>query len=196
MTIIVYRDGVLAVDDMITETPEGHLCGRIMKLAYRKKDRAILAGCGSVSGVMSFLEAGVRGEKHIAKIDDDLYVGVVFREGHPVQEWVEGKPNNIRCDYFAIGTGATMARGALAAGASAAQAAKIVCSHYGWPADLHVLDHDGTFSIIPREDLVCHDTARHTVNDWKERSGKTGSPSRPRPKRNQRKARKPTRGKR
>lgn len=188
MTIIVYRAGTLVADDMVTETRTGCFSGRTVKIAYRKKDKAILAGCGSLAAVNLFLKLAQQGREKLVKSEED-YSGIIARSDGVIEEWNDGICAEIRCDYFAIGCGETMALGALAVGADPITAARTVCAHYGWPADLHILNHSGHFAVIKREELPCHDSARFSVEDIAKRAKPTRTTRRPRPRRDRGKAR-------
>lgn len=163
MTIIVYRDGILAADDLVTQSPDGYFAGRTLKIAFRKKDRAIVAGCGNAYEMTDFVTKALESKE--AFCDRQGYTGVVARPDGVVQEWTQGLHIDVRADYYAIGAGAAIAYGALAMGATAKQAVEIVCQKFGWPAEIHTLNHDGEFKSSPLTNHQLYDAARSS-HDW------------------------------
>lgn len=129
MTVLVYRDGVMAADSMAAQAGttygafrkikriNGHLVGVSGYSLHTAAFFAwIAAGAKSdltLKGGFIGLAASPKGRVMIYETDDD---GAVH--GYP-----------LKSPYFAEGSGGAVALGALAMGATAKQAAEIACRH-------------------------------------------------------------------
>lgn len=124
MTIICVRDGIMAVDSMVNDS--GLFSGNLTKVHRVPTEHGggVIAGCGFV-GLVSrvidkFLETG-----EIEK-DSDVWLmwlrgdGVVLRGQHGGW-WKPDAP------FHADGSGAGIALGAMAMGATATEAALVAC---------------------------------------------------------------------
>ncbi|UTU07782.1 hypothetical protein CcrC1_gp097 [Caulobacter phage C1] len=126
MTTIVFKDGVVAADRLVTE--RGASLGYKTKIV--KKGGAIAAGAGSSIVCRQFTDwflAGMRGNPPAMRTDPQrpasecvIYFGkdrFVTFDGDGVSE--------IFADHHTLGSGAPFARGALAAGADPRRAVEI-----------------------------------------------------------------------
>ena len=118
MTTIAYRNGILAADTAAyVNNGSVRVPGRSKKL-YRLKDGSIAAGAGSrkdIEGMIRWLEGGDEPSK-----DNDAYLlhikpdrSITYYEGAHVRD-VETD-----CPFYALGSGAATALGAMYAGAGA-----------------------------------------------------------------------------
>jgi len=121
MTTIVYRSGVLAADRQATS---GGIRNKCTKL-FRANGYAI-----GVSGGLAFGLAFVRwfkgGRDSPCPLDEDTYALVMDIETGECEQWESpGIGIPIEQEYESIGTGASVAYGALTMGADARQAVKV-----------------------------------------------------------------------
>lgn len=146
MTTIAYRDGVIAADTCMTR---GYLVvpGRVRKIARNK-----LGDLAGVSGdatwawaFLAWFEAGEEGEMPVARETDDVIDrAVVFRSNAP-RDVIVIEPHGRfehTAPYYAIGSGADVALGAMFEGATPDRAVAAAVAHDGptrYPID--VLKH-------------------------------------------------------
>ena len=131
MTTIAVRDGILAVDSLCVNGNGGRR-GFFEKACVYGGN--IYAGCGAAQSVLEFFEWAAAGEKpgyqFATKADD--FAGIIVR-------WVDGRPQvwtvenglkawEVRMPFTARGAGAEYAIGAMAMGASAADAVQIAAT--------------------------------------------------------------------
>lgn len=131
MTIAAWDGKTLAVDSRVeTDT----LC-EYMHKPILKRFKELYAGAGSLKGVyMAFdiiRERGSLCSQAAERLQGhDIIILQVKQDG----AWIYASetlfnPLELRTPYVAIGSGAEVATGALAAGATAEEAAKIACLH-------------------------------------------------------------------
>jgi hypothetical protein len=163
MTTIAYRNGVLAADTgAYINNGSVRVPGRGRKL-YRLKDGSMAAGAGSrkdIQEMVRWLDGGDEPAK-----DNDAYLlhisteFITYYEGTHVRD-VED------CSFYALGSGAAAALGAMYAGADAygaIEAAIAVDPYTDGEIDMMMMDPSppapGSFTDIdPRDFLVCPTT--------------------------------------
>ena len=131
MTTIAYRDGVLAADSLLTD---GNLiCGSVSKLATSKH--------GAIGGAVGRLERTLEFLRWLETFDVDRRNpdvapvaegadGLIISPKERIFLWTGGKQLVVLdAPFAAIGSGAKVAMGAMAAGATAEQALRI-CRDY------------------------------------------------------------------
>jgi hypothetical protein len=129
MTTIVYRAGVMASDSLSTTTSEagGSRKFKCVKM-YRKAD-AVIALAGETFAGLVFLDwYGTNAEppERLIHGDADFTALVLTKKGlFEYDRWCRGE--QIRLPFYAIGSGAKAALGALHMGASAVQAVRVAC---------------------------------------------------------------------
>lgn len=129
MTVVAYRDGVLASDSAASE---GDTIAHGIKKIYRV--RGNLIGCaGYLSDISKFINwfrAG--GEEDEFPKMKDLSALMVSREGNVYcYDHIGPTPTQITSSYCATGSGMQIALGAMYAGADAVQAVKAAIKHNG-----------------------------------------------------------------
>lgn len=128
MTTIAYRDGVLASDTLITS-------GTDVSGYYQKGRRiglllyASTGSCGLGDTFEAWLRGGCRGDQPSLKNGDSTaHCIVVMPDGLVVWFHQDGM-TPMRTPYHAVGSGSAYAIGAMAAGATAAEAVRIAMLH-------------------------------------------------------------------
>jgi hypothetical protein len=130
VTTIVYRDGIIAADSRATYSSEdgGARVWGCEKL-FRRRD-AIIATAGETGPGLVFVDWYASGAKTppSAFIDGDADFSclVLTRKGlFEFDKWCRGE--RITSEFYAIGSGAKAAMGALHMGASARRAVAVAC---------------------------------------------------------------------
>jgi len=130
MTVIAYRNGVMAADSRITFTGEesGTAYGRCEKL-FRVRD-AIIGLQGESSPGLVFLDwyasGAVEAHEGLVHSDADFYALVMTSTGvYMFDKWCRGE--RVLDEFWAIGSGAKAALGAMHMGADAREACAIAC---------------------------------------------------------------------
>lgn len=128
MTVICVRDGVMAVDRMVSQA--GFRWGSVGKWVpvKRKAGGGFIACAGDLSVVIPLFPA-MRKSGAIAGHEDiqGLWLqagGAVLERSGPGGWYHSAAP------FYAIGDGAWFAMGAMAAGASAEEAARLACEYH------------------------------------------------------------------
>lgn len=149
MTIVAYRDGIMAADSAIWASDKHIIC------SYRKK--IMRSDGGSLFGTSGSVANSLRAERHIktcgldfSKFKDVLPDGnfsglLVMPNGKIFILEADMWPQPIRMKWAAIGAGSTFSMGALAAGASAEQAVRLAIKHTdcgGGPVQVERLRND------------------------------------------------------
>lgn len=140
MTIIAIRDGIMAVDSMIGS--DGLIEGEFIKFmpAPSSMNGGFIAGAGSASSTQAFMEAITRGQKP-EKLDGEVLHMDQFGK---VSFYSEERPITWKAPFYVSGSGREIALGAMAAGASAVEAAEFACKYSSTCAGpVHVLRCDG-----------------------------------------------------
>lgn len=131
MTVIVYKEGVLAADTRIVHPDSGITRGT--KLFRKRVGRRehILGFAGSLSGAMTYLDWYCSGKPMpdiLRNLPVDEYFGVLILIGKQLYEGDNiCRPVEVESKFHAIGSGAQAALGAMRMGATALQAANIAC---------------------------------------------------------------------
>jgi hypothetical protein len=122
MTTIAYANGVLASDSQMTSC-DGLFAGSMRKIG--KRGAVMYGATGTTSWIHTFLawaDHGFCGEPPRSEKDEDKASGFAI-VGDMVHEWFpDGRFTRTKIDTFADGSGAKIAYGAMAAGASPAEA--------------------------------------------------------------------------
>lgn len=121
MTVIAYRDGIIAADTLITAGTTR--VGNAIKV--RKAGPVLAAAAGEMSKVQAFLDWFTAGAlfspPFMGESDDAMIV-----YGRKLLFWQTGW-DMLEADFYAIGCGSQIALGAMAGGASAEVAVRIAC---------------------------------------------------------------------
>jgi ATP-dependent HslUV protease subunit HslV len=121
VTTIAYRDGVLAADTQITAG--GGVSGHVQK-AFRKG--SILYSTTGCSGLgdafLTWVAGGLKGDPPVMKEDDNDAHGYIFPGGDRVVWRFNKVWATHHAPFFAFGSGADYALGAMEMGATAEQA--------------------------------------------------------------------------
>jgi len=127
MTIVVFRDGVMAADSLATNHHNARV-GKIRKLARRDSDGALAGVAGFAGDCTDFLAWFLRNKEAQSWKGADEENGfsglVAFPDGRVVGCDVSGRFYGIDAPFHARGSAQAMAMGALAMGASAEEAVK------------------------------------------------------------------------
>lgn len=131
MTTIAYRDGVMAADSGAWHNSASHAWAN--KLA-RGPDGTLFGCAGSAAEAEAFLcwvRAGYEGDmpKPRAKDEDSSFIVLRVPVGGPVELLTAFGTERYDAPYFAIGSGAETALGALFVGASAERAIEAAKEH-------------------------------------------------------------------
>lgn len=124
MTIIVFRDGVLAADSQITT-------GGIFDVAIKKiaanKAGWLGGSCGDLGAVSAFAAWIERGNKKLLEFEaEDKFEGILINPlGAVLYVEKHGRKTPMSADYYTLGSGGNVALGALAHGATAIEAVEI-----------------------------------------------------------------------
>lgn len=134
MTVIAYRDGILATDSRATND-EGLMIGAIAKI-WRRADGSLCAASGGAGDCQSFAGWFLAGDEAVpweAKDHSKGFAGLVITPGGRVMIWnFDGRSYQIEAPFYARGYGAEIAIGAMAMGARADQAVEIACRWSVW----------------------------------------------------------------
>ena len=130
MTVIAYRDGVMAADTLASD---GLLKVAGMRKVVRGSD-GVLYGVAGAAGICCaiarWVESGYRGDMPALRVEDQtadvLVVGV---DGVISALTPYGQEDYPGAEYFAIGSGSAVAMGALHAGADAEGAVRAAIEH-------------------------------------------------------------------
>jgi ATP-dependent protease HslVU (ClpYQ) peptidase subunit len=133
LTVITYSKGTLASDSYVT-TGSGHIDGNVRKII--KTDEGHLVGAaGDLSQVSEFLD--IFEDLKLGEIEEsasELFSELDEIEGILVTKkkvlvFVSGYFNNIGADFYALGNGAPVAKGAMEMGASPERAVEIASKY-------------------------------------------------------------------
>jgi ATP-dependent protease HslVU (ClpYQ) peptidase subunit len=160
MTIIAYKDGLMAADSLVSSN--GTSDGYTAKLA-RNKAGDLLGCCGDTAWCHAMLQWFVREEKgkrpHLEKNSDGTWLayGMLVRVADKVKVWQVPSSANVptfsvlidKAWGYALGSGGDVARGAMFAGADARTAAIAACSLVNsCGGDIHVVGHRGPLRTL------------------------------------------------
>ena len=139
MTVIAIRDGIMAVDSAVSF--------KEMVIGSVKKWRAVpeLFGGGFIafSGNIDTGGAAMRQFADMGEVIQSFgdFALLHLRQNGSVAEWIcQGPWLEFEAPFYAAGSGDKFTTGALAAGATAEQAAKLTCEYiYGCGGEIHIL---------------------------------------------------------
>jgi ATP-dependent protease HslVU (ClpYQ) peptidase subunit len=143
MTTVAYKDGVMAADSVITD---GVLkSGRLWKITRHDASGALLGVAGKVTEIVDYLNYfrryGITKTKKFSLLES---TGLIATVDGTVMLVEDSTIYPIEEEFFAIGSGAAIAMGAMRCGVSAIIAVKIACEidlHSGFP--VRALTHSG-----------------------------------------------------
>lgn len=138
MTTIAYRDGVLAADTLICESDRR--VGRVVKIMRRAGILAGVAGClAHMQAFHSWFMGGMIGEPPAMKTGERTSDAIIVHDGRILGLGELGW-DVMKANYYAIGSGAGVALGAMASGATAEQAVQAAIELDVWSGgDITVL---------------------------------------------------------
>lgn len=147
MSIIAYRDGIIAADTLTTagQTRVGHN-PKIARNSHGDLAGAV-GGLAFCENFLVWFRNGEKGERPKATSDGDGHtdMGIIFRrDGTIVEIGSDGEFPASRAEFYAIGCADDVALGAMYAGASAADAVRAAIAlnvHCG--GEVETLAHDG-----------------------------------------------------
>jgi ATP-dependent protease HslVU (ClpYQ) peptidase subunit len=131
LTVVVYRDGTMAADTRIVHSDAG--IAKATKLVRKRIGRRdhILGFAGVVSYATMYIEwfgSGKPMPEQLRNIPSEYGFNVLILAGKRLYEADGvGRPIEVESKFYAIGSGAMAALGAMHHGATALQAAKIAC---------------------------------------------------------------------
>jgi len=129
MTTIAYRFNILAADSQISVDTEGGGSRKFKCEKLYNKDGAIIALAGDSTSGLIFLDwygTGKRPSSRLIDGDADFTALVLRRDGlFEYDKWCRG--DKILEEFYAIGSGAKAALGAMHMGADAVRAVEIAC---------------------------------------------------------------------
>lgn len=129
MTIVVYRNGIIAADK---NTVMGNtIYGQTRKIWKRGTDGALVGagGCSSLAaGFCRWFMGGEQGDRPSLRGEDNNSAGaiVIMPDGRIIEHDFCGW-RYVDSEFVALGSGMDIAYGALEMGASAVEAVRIVC---------------------------------------------------------------------
>lgn len=127
MTIVTYRDGVMAADTGAFDSFDCYT-GKVRKLLHHKSG-ALIGVCGTMSLATKYLAA-------VFKTNNPLEVDIPFDDNGavlivvgPDEVYHASERGHVQlfAPFYAMGSGAPMALGAMHAGAGPVRAAEIAC---------------------------------------------------------------------
>lgn len=153
MTIIVYRAGWCFADELIHAGDA--VVGRSQKIAWRKRDGAIIAASGACYTSQKFLAGAMRAKmpEDNGTRGEDACVGAVFKKDHSAHYYGGAIPWTMGADFYCMGSAQEVATGALLMGADAAEACAAACIAMGWASGLHGVNHFGEWKFVSLEDV-------------------------------------------
>jgi hypothetical protein len=139
MTIIAYRDGVIAADSRVTVDTEAggtrmFRCEKLFRKTIkegRKKVQVIIATSGESAPGLIFVDwYGTDKPPPAALIEGDAdFSCLILRSDGLYEADKYCRPEKIMSKFYAIGSGTKVALGAMEMGATAKQAAEIACKY-------------------------------------------------------------------
>lgn len=122
MTTIAYKDGIMVADSLVWA--QGRIEGYCKKILVTER---IVCGCtGTLVGMRNFHDfiQGNEYDKEIIKMDEHAFDAIVVDRTTGEVTMYDGCtiPEKYTADFFAFGSGALLAKGAMLMGASATEA--------------------------------------------------------------------------
>jgi ATP-dependent HslUV protease subunit HslV len=126
MTVIAYRDGVLAADTL--STTDSGIKSQCVKL-YRTNDGGVLGTAGDDSPCLMLLDA-LNGDEAMTDAlrgaTADIVCLLMNHKGvFKIDKWC--RPEKVEDEFIAVGSGAQAALGAMHQGATAEESAYVAC---------------------------------------------------------------------
>lgn len=128
MTIICYRDGIIASDSWILRDDCQFAS---MKKIIKTKKGALVGACGNACDLSKFFD-WARRDTYIDPPDEifeDDFSGVMILPDKRMLLWEDILPTEIEAEYFSLGIGYQIALGAFVMGASAEAAVSATTKH-------------------------------------------------------------------
>lgn len=133
MTIIAFKDGVLAADSAFVQ--EDMMFGTAEKI-WRRQDGTLVGGHGDAGYCEQFREwvmSGEEGEPPAGPETEDGYsCGLIVRPDCSLEIHTPRGVLPFNGPYYAMGSGSALAIGAMAFGATAQEAVQIAADHCCW----------------------------------------------------------------
>lgn len=129
MTVIVYRDGIMAADRQ--STISGVRACEITKIARRESDGALIGVAGDAGLASAYMRWFVAGEPeprpslHVSADEHKTALAIIVRPGGGMEEHSVGGWAKIEGPFFAYGSGLEAAIAAMHMGADAMRAVEI-----------------------------------------------------------------------
>lgn len=138
MTVVVYKDRVMAADTGLYETEWGQYLGQVQKIT-RLRDGSLLGQSGdgdaralvllldskgSGATAEELLETGVEGEYLLVEPDGEVYY-VDIQQSEHIHYKGHAAINRVKHDYYAVGAGKMIAIGLMRAGKGAKEAVEL-----------------------------------------------------------------------
>lgn len=128
MTVIAYKDGILAADSAFIQCDQ--MWGTAEKI-WRRDDGTLVGGHGSAGFCEAFrawVMGGEEGEAPRAEKTEDGYSdGLIVRPDGTIEVHTPDGVIPFAGPFYAMGSGEALALGAMAAGLSAPEAAAVAC---------------------------------------------------------------------
>lgn len=133
MTIIAYKDGILAADDAFVQ--EDMMWGTAEKI-WKRNDGTLIGAHGEAGWCEKFKDwvlGGEEGDAPEAEKDGPGYsCGLIVRNDGRVEIHAPTGVLPFSGEYYAMGSGSALALGAMASGKSAAEAVGVAIQHCCW----------------------------------------------------------------
>lgn len=121
MTVVAYKDGVLASDSLIQAG--GMRSGSATKI-IKTRDGFLAGGAGEMGKMVRFLR-WADGDKSEPTEDLEGFEGIlVYPDGRVISYDGTGEPLDIKSEFYALGTGSDIAIGVMEMGGTPQQAVK------------------------------------------------------------------------
>lgn len=126
MTTIVYRDGILAADSLVTD--RGARCFTVTKIG--RINGSLWGAAGSLDGMQAFMDWARNGapQDRMPRLGEEFEGVNVTPDGSILWYGQSLSPARMHAPYVAIGSGFRIALGALWMGATAKQAVECCAS--------------------------------------------------------------------
>lgn len=129
MTVVAYKNGVLAADTLVSD--DTLVYGHTIKIK-RVRHGWLVGGCGNIATLQQFLQKWSAGVAIPAfDTDDDSFSGVALNPRGYFLTYEKEGVIKLDLDIFAIGSGGQVALGAMHAGATAEEAVKVAIKLIG-----------------------------------------------------------------
>lgn len=129
MTVIVYRDGMMAADRQ--STMSGVRAYQVTKIMRRESDGALIGVCGEASLAAAFMRWFLSGEEgaspslHASLDEHKTALALIVRPDGAIEEHSAGGWATVEGEFFAYGSGLEAAIAAMHMGADAHRAVEV-----------------------------------------------------------------------